>query len=242
MNNTKGDLINFFHHFLPVYLENKPKGEVVFLPPYLLLYITKEILIDTPIRWGAQNFFYETKGAYTGEISANMLKDAGCTHVLIGHSERRIYFKENQTSIARKLTRAFAENLIPIVCVGETMLDRKQNKTHAILTKQLKPIINSYYEYREKEVVIAYEPIWAIGTGNNASSEEINDAHSYILNLFSGYSWVDQKKLSIIYGGSVDKNNASKIVSLDKVNGCLVGSASLKPEVFMDIINSRINQ
>ncbi|MBT9164186.1 MAG: Bifunctional PGK [candidate division WS2 bacterium] len=238
MNNAYADLVSYFNIFLPLYNQTKPVNDVVFLPPFTLLYLIKEILKATNLKWGAQNFYYESKGAFTGEISALMIKDTGSTYVLIGHSERRKYFKENSQIIANKLHKAFSENIIPIVCVGETLEERKSGKTFSVLANQMKPILKTYQNFINKEIVVAYEPVWAIGTGVNATIEEIKESHSFILSLFLKQSWVNDSNIKIVYGGSIDSKITPAIVSLDVVNGCLVGGASLKPEEFIKIVNT----
>jgi len=238
MNMVYADLVNYFDIFLPFYNQTKPVNDVVFLPPYTLIYLLREILRGTGLKWGAQNFYFESKGAFTGEISALMIKDTGSTYVLIGHSERRKYFKESSQIIAKKLHKAFSENIIPIVCVGETHEERKSGKTFSVLTNQIKPITKTYQNFINKEIIVAYEPIWAIGTGLNATIEEIKESHSFILSQFLKQSWVDDRNIKIIYGGSVDSKITPAIVSLDVVNGCLVGGASLKPEEFLKIVNT----
>lgn len=238
MNMLYSDLVNYFNIFLPSINQIKPINDVVFLPPFTLLNSLKEKLEGTSLKWGAQNFYYENRGAFTGEISALMIKDAGGTYVLIGHSERRKYFKESCNTIAKKLHKAFSENIIPIVCVGETLEERKSGKTFTKLTNQLKLIINTYKYFSHKEIIIAYEPIWAIGTGINATIDEIKESHSFILAQFLKQPWVIDRNIKIVYGGSVDSNNTPSIVSLEVVNGCLVGGASLKPDEFLKIVNT----
>lgn len=238
MNNTYTDLESYFNIFLPLYNQKKPVNDVVFLPPFTLLYPIKKRLEGTVLKWGAQNFYFESKGAFTGEISAFMIKDTGSTYVLIGHSERRKYFKENSKTIANKLHQAFSENIIPIVCVGETLEERKSGKTFSVLTNQIKPLIKTYQNFINKELIVAYEPIWAIGTGVNATIDEIKESHNFILSQFYKHSWVISRNIKILYGGSVDAKNTPEIVSLDVINGCLVGGASLKPEEFLKIVNT----
>lgn len=238
MNMVYTDLVNYFNIFLPPISQIKPVNDIVFLPPYTLLSLLREKLEGTGLRWGAQNFYYENQGAFTGEISALMIKDAGGTYVLIGHSERRKYFKESSQTIAKKLYKAFSENIIPIVCVGETLEERKSGKTYTVLTNQLKPVLKTYQNFTNKEIIIAYEPIWAIGTGINATIEEIKESHSFILTQFLKQPWCINRNIKVVYGGSVDSNNTPAIVSLDVVNGCLVGGASLKPDEFLKIVNT----
>ncbi len=238
MNMVYADLISYFNIFLPLFKQTKPINDVVFLPPSTLLFSIKVILEGTDIKWGAQNIYFENQGAFTGEISALMIKDTGSTYVLIGHSERRKYFKESSPIIANKLHKAFSENIIPIVCVGETQEERASGKTFSVLTNQIKPIIKTCQNFINKEIVVAYEPVWAIGTGVNATIEEIKESHSFILSQFLKQSWIDGRNIKIVYGGSVDSKNTPAILSLDVVSGCLVGGASLKPEEFIKIVNT----
>jgi triosephosphate isomerase len=187
---------------------------------------------------GAQNLFWEKEGAYTGEISASMLISAGCRYVIIGHSERRQYFGETDETVNKKLKAAFSAGLIPIVCVGETESQRDEKKTFSILDKQLKKGVEGLTLDETGPFVLAYEPVWAIGTGKTAKPDQVQEVHQYVRNLLNtNFGDKLAENTRILYGGSVKPENISELMSLPDVDGALVGGASLNPETFSKIIH-----
>ncbi len=212
--------------------------EVVVCPPYTSLPIVAETIHGSAIRLGAQNMYWEDKGAFTGEISPAMLKEIGCSYVIIGHSERRQYFGETDASVNKKMKKAFASGLIPIVCVGETLAEREGNTTLAVLEKQLKEGIKDLTADTAFELVIAYEPVWAIGTGKTATPQQAEEAHAFIRKTIAGiYSGPVAESIRILYGGSVKPENIKELMGQPNIDGALVGGASLEADSFAKIVN-----
>ncbi|AIL12745.1 hypothetical protein IM40_03130 [Candidatus Paracaedimonas acanthamoebae] len=207
--------------------------QIVVCPPFPYLSITLNRLFGTKIACGGQDCSRHEKGAYTGEVSALMLKDIGCSYVIIGHSERRQHHQEINELIHQKAEIALKSGLKPIICIGETLADREGQKTLRILEEQLQESVPD----SDQEFAIAYEPVWAIGTGKTATTAEILEVHTFIR------AWLqkNRRKASstpILYGGSVTEQNAQEILSLENVNGVLVGGASLKAETFWQIVRA----
>lgn len=217
-------------------------GEVVLAPPFTALKEVNEVIEGSGVKLAAQNCHFEEKGAYTGEISPFMLKDVGCTYVILGHSERRKLFQETDEVINRKIKAALRAGLKPIVCVGETEEERDTGITEYVIGQQLKKALKGV-ELTE-DIVIAYEPVWAIGTGKNATPQEAEEAHRFIRDLLIKIYGQDGETIRILYGGSVSPENVSQIVAMENVDGALVGGASLKSESFVAIIEeiSRIKK
>lgn len=217
---------------------SKTDVEVVVCCPFTILSEVKKALEGSKVKLGAQNMHWEDEGAFTGEISANMLVDLGVDYVIIGHSERRQYFNETDETVNKKVIKAIEKGLKPIVCVGETLEEREEDKTFDIIKKQtLAAFENIHIEDMEK-VVIAYEPIWAIGTGKTASSQEANEVIAYIRSLIEEkYGTEVSEEIRIQYGGSVKSSNATEIMNETDIDGALVGGASLKAEEFLGIVN-----
>ena len=206
--------------------------EVVICPPFIYL-----SGLGSKIRLGAQNCFWENKGAYTGEISPSMLKDLGCQYVIIGHSERRKYFQETDEMINKKIKAVLNSDLSVILCVGETEEEREQDKTEQILHQQIVTGLINIPLAKTSQLVIAYEPIWAIGTGNACDSEEAQKTGLLIRKIVSKtYNFAVSKKMRILYGGSVKSNNAASYLKEAGFQGLLVGGASLDPKEFLKII------
>lgn len=203
--------------------------EVALMPPFTLLYPLAEPLRKKGVRLGAQNVYYEPKGAFTGSISPLMLRDAGCHYVIIGHSERRHIMGESNELIAKKLRAAWQGGLEPILCIGETLEEREQGKTEDVLLQQLSVLEDAP---KDAPLTVAYEPVWAIGTGKNASPEQVTEAHAFIHE--------ELKRLDmdcrVLYGGSVKPENAADLLSCPGVEGALVGGASLNADTFSRII------
>ena len=211
--------------------------EVVLCTPFTALAAVKEAVEGTAIRVGAQNMHWEEWGAYTGEISPLMLKELGVDYVIIGHSERRQYFNESDESVNKKVIAALKHGIKPIVCVGESLEERESNKEKDVVRRQITKSLEGLKAEDVKNIVIAYEPIWAIGTGKTASAEEANDMIAYIREII-GELYGDLKdQIRIQYGGSVKANNIKELMAQSHIDGALVGGASLKAEDFVKLVN-----
>jgi triosephosphate isomerase len=211
------------------------KNEVILCVPFTDLFYCLNVAQGTNIKIGAQNMHFEEKGAFTGEVSGKMLKSIGVEYVIIGHSERRQYFAETDETVNKKIKAAFANELNPIVCVGETLEQREAGETVNVITSQIHNAFEGLEAKDLDNIVVAYEPIWAIGTGKTASSEEANDAIKEIRNqIEKDFSTGD---ISILYGGSVKPENAKELFTTSDIDGGLVGGASLKADVFSKIVN-----
>lgn len=210
--------------------------DVAFLVPSIDVPVVKEKLKGSKISLGTQNFYFEDKGAYTGEISADMIIDAGATHVVIGHSERRTIFKEDDTMINKKLVKALNKGLIPILCCGESLDCRESNKTLDFVKGQLKSAFAGVDEASAIKTIVAYEPIWAIGTGKTATSDQAEEVCKFIRETLKDmYSENLASNIRILYGGSVKGENAKEIFAKPNIDGGLIGGASLK-EDFINIV------
>jgi triosephosphate isomerase len=224
---------------LKVKVVNVHKVEMAVCPPFTNLLGVAELLKGTAIKLGAQNLFWEEEGAYTGEISAKMLLGAGCEYVIIGHSERRQHFGETDATVNRRLKRALAAGLLPIVCVGETLAQREVGATERVVEAQVRGAFAEIAASDFAQVVLAYEPVWAIGTGVNATPEQAQHVHAFIRQLLEN---LYQRELSaacrIQYGGSVKPANAAELMRQPDVDGALVGGASLQAESFAAIIKA----
>ncbi len=217
---------------------NNSKAEVILCVPYTDLFYSLLTAQDTKIKIGAQNMHWEEKGAYTGEISGQMLKCIGVEYVIIGHSERRQYFAETDETVNKKGKAALLNGLKPIVCVGETLEQREQGKQKEIITNQTHLALEGLNEEQLKSVMIAYEPIWAIGTGKTATSEDANNAIKSIRNqIEKDYGKNVAENIIILYGGSVKPENSKELFSMSDIDGGLVGGASLKAEEFIKILS-----
>lgn len=210
--------------------------EMVVIPPFTSLYAVREVMEGTPLRLGAQNLFWEESGAYTGEISPLMLTDAGCTYVVLGHSERRQVFGETDADVNRKLLSALRHGLIPILCLGETRDERESGRTIDKIAAQLEKGLEGVPDKELRSVVIAYEPIWAIGTGLTATPAQAQEVHAFIRErLEQKYGQEIASCAIILYGGSVNPANAFSLIKERDINGALVGGASLKADSFVEI-------
>mgnify|MGYP001388051196 CR=1 FL=1 len=217
----------------------KNQVDIVICPPYTSLVVAKSLIKDSPIKLGAQNMSQYDDGAYTGEISAKMLTAIGCQYVIIGHSERRQFFKETDELINAKIKKALSEGLTPIVCIGETLNEQEAGITDKIITTQVKGVLHELKAAEVEKLLIAYEPVWAIGTGKNATPEQANQVHKLIRKQVGQiYSWQISEKLIIQYGGSMNAQNASMLLSQTDIDGGLIGGASLKADLFMAIIQA----
>ena len=215
--------------------------DIVVCPPYTALESVSKAIIDSNIRLGAQNMSENNFGAYTGEICAGMLKEFSVRYVILGHSERRQFQKESDALIAKKALAAHAASLKPIVCVGETLAEREGNLTEKVLETQVRGSLAGLTGEQMLETVIAYEPVWAIGTGKTATTQQAQDAHAFIRSLLVKiFDEAVARKVRIQYGGSVKPNNAKELMSQPDVDGALVGGASLEARSFADIIKNSI--
>ena len=217
---------------------NNSKAEVILCVPYTDLFYSLLTAQDTKIKIGAQNMHWKEKGAYTGEISGQMLKCIGVEYVIIGHSERRQYFAETDETVNKKVKSALLNGLKPIVCVGETLEQREQGKQEEIITNQTHLALEGLNEEQLQNVMVAYEPIWAIGTGKTATSEDANNAIKSIRNqVEKDYGKNAAENIIILYGGSVKPENSKELFSMSDIDGGLVGGASLKAEEFIKILS-----
>ena len=213
--------------------------DIVVCPPFTSLWVVKEIINGTNIHLGAQNMYWETKGAFTGETSPPMLKDVGCEYVILGHSERRQHFKEISEEVAKKTEAALSVNLIPIVCVGEDLKERESGETKAIIEQEIKALFSKIDSTLAGRIIVAYEPIWAIGTGRSSSSQDANIIIKFIRERFSSeYGSKIAERIRILYGGSVDPKNISEFMNESDIDGALVGGASLYALSFSQIVKA----
>lgn len=208
--------------------------EILICPPFVDIPFAVEGFKDTPVKVGGQNCYYEREGAFTGEVSPVMLKEAGCEYVILGHSERRHIFGESDELINKKVVAALNEGLRIILCVGETLQERESGLTFTVVETQLKLGLSGV-EDRLEQIDIAYEPVWAIGTGVPAKPEDAEEVHKFIYQKLEELNPEGAKKVRVLYGGSVKPNNAEAILSQPHIKGVLVGGASLKPESFFEI-------
>jgi triosephosphate isomerase len=210
--------------------------EWIVFPPYPFLAQAENLLANTNIAWGAQNLCDKTSGAYTGEVSAAMLKDFNCKYVLVGHSERRTLYGEDNDLVAAKFKTACETGLIPILCIGETLEERKIGMTEEIVTKQIEAVLNldKGIEYLAR-AIIAYEPVWAIGTGVTATPEQAQEMHKKIRALLAAKNVNIAEQIRILYGGSVKPDNAKQLFAMPDIDGGLIGGASLKATDFLEI-------
>jgi triosephosphate isomerase len=226
----------FFRDFLPLVADHT-RDEIVVCPPYIDLQAALAAAKGSNVAIGAQNMHWEKEGAYTGEICTSMLLDIGCTHVIIGHSERRQYFGETDDTVNLKLKAALEAGLIPIVCVGEVLEEREAGATEDVLRRQCLRAFHAISAKKAAKLVVAYEPVWAIGTGKTATPQMAAQAHALIRGEAAksfGQELADH--LRILYGGSVKPDNANKLMSEEEIDGALVGGASLDPKSFTAIV------
>ena len=235
MNMLPNEAIRFIEELVP--LVKDTKNEVILCVPYTDLFYALLTAQNTNIKIGAQNMHFEESGAYTGEVSGKMLKSIHVEYVMIGHSERRQYFNETDETVNKKIKAAFQYDLKPIVCVGETLEQREAGKTEEIITKQTELALEGLTENQVKNTIIAYEPIWAIGTGKTATKEDANNSIKAIRNkIVEIYGQMVADEVIIQYGGSVKSTNAKELFEMSDIDGGLVGGASLKAEEFSKIV------
>ncbi|KIH75542.1 triosephosphate isomerase [Geoalkalibacter ferrihydriticus] len=217
-------------------LADKTDIEIVVAPVFTALVPVAQAVKSSNIALAAQNCYCENSGAFTGEVSPALLKDAGCSHVIVGHSERRQLFGENDELINRKLKAVLAEDLIPIFCIGETLEEREKDEMMDVLKRQVTVGLNGLSETEMFKVVVAYEPVWAIGTGKVASTDQAQEAHAFVRGLLAGlFSTPVAEQVRILYGGSVKPDNVDGLMAQTDIDGTLVGGASLKAADFIRI-------
>lgn len=236
MNKNSKDTRKFFQEFN--HLMGDTEVEVVVCPPFTSLESASQILKSSSVKLGAQNMSWEDSGAFTGEVSPDMLIDLGVEFVILGHSERRQIFEETDDIINKKVVKALNKGLRPILCVGETLEEREGEKAFDIVKSQLLKGFESITEKEASKVIVAYEPIWAIGTGKTASPEDANEMAAFIRSTLKDLFTEDiSEEMIIQYGGSVKPANAEEIMNQTDIDGALVGGASLKPKDFIEIVN-----
>ena len=215
----------------------KPNCDIIVCPPYTSLSEASKLLKGSQIKLGAQNMHFEENGAFTGEVSASMLKSVGCEYVILGHSERRHIFGESNEMINKKIKKALSAGLKPIFCVGELLEERERGTTNDVVKKQILKGLAEISADEMKNIIVAYEPVWAIGTGKTASPAQAQEVHEFIRDLVEiTYSLEVANDLVIQYGGSVKPDNAKELISQKDIDGALVGGACLKADSFMGII------
>ena len=236
MYKTPSEAVSLIEELKP--LVKDAQAEVVVCPPFICLPAAKEALEGSNIRLGAQNMYWEEQGAFTGEVAPGMLTEAGVEYVIIGHSERRQYFSESDDIVNRKMLSAVSHNLIPIICVGETLEQREQGVTEKVVDTQTRAALNGLTADVADRIVIAYEPVWAIGTGRTASSDDANEVIGYIRKVVESVLGSQAAaQIRILYGGSVKPDNAAELMNMPEIDGGLVGGASLKALDFSKIVN-----
>jgi triosephosphate isomerase (TIM) len=210
-------------------------AEMAVCPPFVYLQQAKQLLENTAIGWGAQNLSQKDPGAFTGEVAASMLVDFGCKYVIVGHSERRNLYGESDELVAEKFAKAQSANLIPILCVGELLEEREAGETENVVKRQLDAVINLQGVASLAKSVIAYEPVWAIGTGKTATPQQAQEVHAFIRGRIAEQDAGVAENLQILYGGSVKGSNAAELFAMPDIDGGLIGGASLKADEFLTI-------
>ena len=241
MHKTTKETTEFFIDFAKLYRQHQkqisPATKFGFAIPAVNIHIANQHQISSKLIIAAQNAHFELKGAYTGETSLPMLKAIGVSAIIIGHSERRQYFSETNEIINKKVQATLDANLMPIVCVGETLEQRKSGQWKGFINEQIKSLYQNVQPNAYSKIIIAYEPIWAIGTGVTASTSEAQEACAFVRSVIASLNpKIDASKIIILYGGSVNPKNIANLISQQDINGALVGGASLDPSVFVKIL------
>jgi triosephosphate isomerase len=221
-------------------LPSKPSGQAapacIVCPPFVYLQEIARLLRGSSIELGAQDVCAEPQGAFTGEVSASMLKDVGCEYVIVGHSERRLIYRESDQLVARKFAAAQSKSLVPILCLGEQLAEREANRTNEVVSRQLDAVLELVGVDTFAHAVIAYEPVWAIGTGRNATPDQAQEVHAFIRARLAARNAKIAAETRILYGGSVKAGNAAELFTMPDVDGGLIGGASLKADEFLAIL------
>lgn len=234
MNLTLNEGVNLVNHLIEDEQKNPVEGEIVILPAFPFLQPVSNLTMQTGIRTGAQNVSEHEKGAFTGEVSAQMLKDCGAAYVIVGHSERRSIFHESDQMLSEKIAISIKHDLIPIFCVGEQKNERTSDRHFEVVSGQLYAVLNAFGKDDILKVVIAYEPVWAIGTGLNASPEQAGEMHAFIRRWLSeNFGNETANQIPLLYGGSCKPSNAADLFSLENIDGGLIGGASLDANSFI---------
>lgn len=237
MNKSSSEMVEFMNSLLSFQDEVKDQIEQIICPTYLCLNEAKSLVCSSRIKIGAQNVSEQENGAYTGEISAQMLKNIGMDYCIIGHSERRQYHYESDWLIGEKYLKLKKYDIIPIICVGETLEQRESNLTEKVIRQQLQGIFNDKMIDQNEKILIAYEPVWAIGTGKTATPQMAQEVHNLIRNwLIINYNDDTAEKIPILYGGSVKPDNIQELMSQDDIDGALIGGASLDAEAYKKML------
>ena len=235
MNKTLEETQAFINEFVPLVKDVKDV-DIIIAPPFTSLYVASKLLKNTNVQLASQDVFYEDKGAYTGEVSPVMLADAGCVHVIVGHSERRQYFKETDEILNKKIKAAKKHGLGIIFCIGESLEEREAGKMFEVLKRE---IMEGLRDVPYEGLVVAYEPIWAIGTGKTATTEQAQEVHKYIRERLGDLYGGAASLIRILYGGSVTPDNVDALMACEDVDGALVGGASLKADSFAKLVKFR---
>ncbi len=239
MNNDLNASIRLISELKKELSDKNPNVKIIICPPFTSLETASALIKDSIIELGAQNMYSEESGAFTGEISPNMLVSVGCKYVILGHSERRTIFNEPNQLINKKIKAAVKNNLAPIFCVGETLSERENGITFKVVEQQITEGLEGLSETELQNLIIAYEPVWAIGTGRNATPEQAQEVHKFIRELISKlYSSSFAANITIQYGGSVKPENSIELMSQPDIDGALVGGACLKADSFIKIVES----
>lgn len=234
---TTGEAVDLVGNLAPLVKQTRDV-EIIVAPVFTVLGSVAKAVAGSNIRLAGQDCFWEEEGAYTGEVSPGMLRDAGCSHVIIGHSERRQYFGETDETVNRKIRAAIDGGLSVLFCIGETLEEREADKTFVILKKQLAGGLAGITREQLDSVIVAYEPVWAIGTGRTATDSQAQEAHSFIRETLSGLHGKETAdRIRILYGGSVKPENIKGLMAQPDIDGALVGGASLKADTFAAIVN-----
>lgn len=236
MNKTPNEARSFVREFVTAMPRNARTPTVILAPFPALASVAAELVLTDKVSLGAQNLHFEPKGAFTGEVSAPMLVDCRCRYVIVGHSERRSLFGEDDELLNQKVRAALAHGLIPILCVGETLQERDAGQLEDVLTGQLKADLLGIGTDNIERIVLAYEPVWAIGTGRTATPDQAEEAHKFIRTVLADTLKVNARRVPILYGGSVTPENAYSLLSQKDIDGALVGGASLKVESLLALL------
>ena len=240
MNNTNGEAVSLVKEILEN-AKNVVDKDIVVAPTFTCLSEVNSVIKNTNVKLAAQNMYHEASGAFTGQISSDMLKDVGCEYVILGHSECRSIFGETDSLINKKIKRALEASIKPIFCIGETLEEREKGITNSIVQNQTKAGFDGISLDDAKNVIIAYEPVWAIGTGKTATPEDADSVHKVIRDtLKSIYNDTVAENMIILYGGSMNENNAGELLNMPNIDGGLIGGAALKADKFLAIINAKI--